>query len=164
MDQAAAERSGPGGSAEGQTVTVDESSETTEAAETERDRIRRGEAVVPRAEQAGPDQAARDWGVGAAPGGFGSAEFGSGEYGSGATGAPDAASPDAGAPEEPAAVPAEPRAPRKWGQWLYAPLVVGWRFALPQKPRPFIVELPFLLAIALELAFVIKTFLVQAFG
>jgi signal peptidase I len=163
MDQAAAERSGPGGSAEGQTVTVDESSETTDAAETERDRIRRGEAVVPRAEQAGPDQAARDWGVGAAPGGFGSAEFGSGEYGSGATGAPDAASPDAGAPEEPAAVPAEPRAPRKWWQWLYAPFVVVWRFAFPKKPRPFIVELPFLLAIALVLAFVIKTFLVQAF-
>jgi signal peptidase I len=38
-----------------------------------------------------------------------------------------------------------------------------WRFAFPKKPRPFIVELPFLLAIALVLAFIIKTFLVQAF-
>src|SRR2546423_4539757 len=111
MDQAAAERSGPGGSAEGQTVTVDESSETTEAAETERDRIRRGEAVVPRAEQAGPDQAARDWGVGAAPGGFGSAEVGSGEDGSGATGGPGPASPDAGPPEGPPAGPPETPAP-----------------------------------------------------
>ncbi|MFL6116876.1 MAG: signal peptidase I [Catenulispora sp.] len=156
---------------------MDESSETAETAETDRDRIRRGEAVVPRPEQAGHEQAARDWGVGAAsgvgsagsgPGEFGSAgsgpaEFGSAEFGSGAAWSPDAASQAAGSPEEPPAGPPEPRAPRKWWQWLYAPFVVVWRFAFPKKPRPFIVELPFLLAIALVLAFVIKTFLVQAF-
>jgi signal peptidase I len=44
-----------------------------------------------------------------------------------------------------------------------APLAAAWRFAFPKKPRPFLVELPFLLAIALVLAFLIKTFLVQAF-
>jgi signal peptidase I len=43
------------------------------------------------------------------------------------------------------------------------PFTAVWHFAFPKKPRPFIVELPFLLAIALVLAFIIKTFLVQAF-
>jgi signal peptidase I len=65
-------------------------------------------------------------------------------------------------PAEPAA-PAEPAGPRTWWQWLALPFVAVWHFAFPKKPRPFIVELPFLLAIALVLAFVIKTFLVQAF-
>jgi signal peptidase I len=43
------------------------------------------------------------------------------------------------------------------------PLAAVWRFLFPKKPRPFIVELPFLLVFALFLAFLIKTFLVQAF-
>jgi len=47
--------------------------------------------------------------------------------------------------------------------WLAYPFVVFWRFLFPKKPRPFIVELPFLVVFALFLAFLIKTFLVQAF-
>ncbi|NUR60323.1 MAG: signal peptidase I [Catenulispora sp.] len=132
MDQAA-KRSGPGGSAEGQTVTVDESSETAEAAGTSGG----GEALVPRPDQAAHDQTPDE----AAP-------------------AHDEASQDS---PEPVVGPAQPPAARKWWQWLYFPFVAVWRFAFPKKPRPFIVELPFLLAIALVLAFVIKTFLVQAF-
>ena len=50
-----------------------------------------------------------------------------------------------------------------WWQWIIVPFAVAWRFAFPKKPRSFLVELPFLLAIALVLAFLIKTFLVQAF-
>lgn len=46
---------------------------------------------------------------------------------------------------------------------LLVPFAAVWRFAFPKKPRAFLVELPFLLAIALVLAFLIKTFLVQAF-
>src|SRR5579859_6548111 len=47
--------------------------------------------------------------------------------------------------------------------WLGFPFVVFWRLLFPKKPRPFIVELPFLVVFALFLAFLIKTFLVQAF-
>ena len=47
--------------------------------------------------------------------------------------------------------------------WIAYPFVVFWRFLFPKKPRPFIVELPFLIVFALFLAFLIKTFLVQAF-
>ncbi|MBS2962824.1 signal peptidase I [Actinocrinis puniceicyclus] len=47
--------------------------------------------------------------------------------------------------------------------WVFLPFVVVWRFLFPKKPRPFIVELPFLVVFALFLAFLIKTFLVQAF-
>lgn len=47
--------------------------------------------------------------------------------------------------------------------WIGYPFVVFWRFLFPKKPRPFIVELPFLIVFALFLAFLIKTFLVQAF-
>jgi signal peptidase I len=43
------------------------------------------------------------------------------------------------------------------------PFAAVWRFLFPKKPRPFIVELPFLVIFALFLAFLIKTFLVQAF-
>jgi len=50
MDQAAAKPSGPGGSPEGQTVTVDESSETAD------NPVGRGEAVVPRPEYPGHGQ------------------------------------------------------------------------------------------------------------
>ncbi len=47
--------------------------------------------------------------------------------------------------------------------WLAFPFVAFWRLLFPKKPRPFIVELPFLVVFALFLAFLIKTFLVQAF-
>ncbi len=47
--------------------------------------------------------------------------------------------------------------------WIALPFVAVWRFLFPKKPRPFIVELPFLVVFALFLAFLIKTFLVQAF-
>lgn len=47
--------------------------------------------------------------------------------------------------------------------WLAFPFAVVWRFLFPKKPRPFLVELPFLVIFALVLAFLIKTFLVQAF-
>ena len=47
--------------------------------------------------------------------------------------------------------------------WVLYPFAVVWRFLFPKKPRPFIVELPFLVVFALFLAFLIKTFLVQAF-
>jgi signal peptidase I len=43
------------------------------------------------------------------------------------------------------------------------PFAVVWRFLFPRKPRPFLVELPFLVVFALVLAFLIKTFLLQAF-
>jgi signal peptidase I len=49
-----------------------------------------------------------------------------------------------------------------WG-WVLYPFAAVWRFLFPKKPRPFIVELPFLIVFALFLAFLIKTFLVQAF-
>jgi signal peptidase I len=47
--------------------------------------------------------------------------------------------------------------------WVLFPFAVVWRFLFPRKPRPFLVELPFLVVFALVLAFLIKTFLVQAF-
>ena len=47
--------------------------------------------------------------------------------------------------------------------WAAYPFAVFWRWLFPKKPRPFIVELPFLVVFALVLAFLIKTFLVQAF-
>ena len=47
--------------------------------------------------------------------------------------------------------------------WVLFPFAAVWRFLVPKKPRPFIVELPFLVVFALFLAFLIKTFLVQAF-
>jgi signal peptidase I len=47
--------------------------------------------------------------------------------------------------------------------WVVFPFAVVWRFLFPKKPRPFLVELPFLVVFALVLAFLIKTFLVQAF-
>jgi signal peptidase I len=47
--------------------------------------------------------------------------------------------------------------------WILFPFAVVWRFVFPKKPRPFLVELPFLVVFALVLAFLIKTFLVQAF-
>jgi len=56
-----------------------------------------------------------------------------------------------------------PPRPHSVPGWLAYPFVVFWRFLFPKKPRPFIVELPFLVVFALFLAFLIKTFLVQAF-
>jgi signal peptidase I len=47
--------------------------------------------------------------------------------------------------------------------WIAFPFLAVWRFIFPKKPRPFLVELPFLVVFALVLAFLIKTFLVQAF-
>jgi signal peptidase I len=47
--------------------------------------------------------------------------------------------------------------------WVVFPFAVIWRFLFPKTPRPFLVELPFLVVFALFLAFLIKTFLVQAF-
>lgn len=56
----------------------------------------------------------------------------------------------------------EPR-PQSVAARIGAPFRWLYRLAFPKKPRPFLVELPFLLVIALFLAFLIKTFLVQAF-
>ena len=53
--------------------------------------------------------------------------------------------------------------PRTALGWVLLPFAAAWRFLFPKKPRPFIVELPFLVIFALFLAFLIKTFLVQAF-
>jgi signal peptidase I len=53
--------------------------------------------------------------------------------------------------------------PRTALGWLAFPFVLIWRFLFPKTPRPFLVELPFLIIFALFLAFLIKTFLVQAF-
>lgn len=70
--------------------------------------------------------------------------------------------------EEAPAAPPRPESGRvrrpssPWG-WVVYPFAVVWRFLFPKKPRPFIVELPFLIVFALFLAFLIKTFLVQAF-
>ena len=154
MDQAA-KRSGPGGSAEGQTVTVDESSETAD------NPVGGGDAALPR-----PEHAARDQEAGYAEASSTAFDVSGGPQGADSPGAASSGdpTPGAGSPEgEPASRPAEPAGPRPWWQWLYLPFLMAWRFAFPKKPRPFIVELPFLLAIALVLAFIIKTFLVQAF-
>jgi signal peptidase I len=74
---------------------------------------------------------------------------------------------------EPTAVPAPAgraptglagvRRPSSAAGWAAYPFAVFWRWLFPKKPRPFIVELPFLVVFALVLAFLIKTFLVQAF-
>jgi len=246
MDQAAAKPSGPGGSPEGQTVTVDESSETAD------NPVGRGEAVVPRPEypghgqeggyaqtsgytpSSGYDQPGAAGAAGAAggygvqggyatgqggyaaqgggysaqsgypaqggypapthggygdyaghggsegpgdpggpggpggpsgPGGYGGGPEGYDPYGNGPEGVSPSPEDEQPSPEDeqPAPEPAEPAAPRTWWQWALLPFAAVWRFAFPKKPRPFIVELPFLLAIALVLAFIIKTFLVQAF-
>ena len=67
------------------------------------------------------------------------------------------------------AEPAKPAADRGVARpssvlgWVLFPFAVVWRFLFPKKPRPFLVELPFLVVFALVLAFLIKTFLVQAF-
>ena len=53
--------------------------------------------------------------------------------------------------------------PRSTLGWVFLPFTAVWHFLFPKKPRPFIVELPFLVVFALFLAFLIKTFLVQAF-
>jgi len=70
-----------------------------------------------------------------------------------------------GGPSESAEAEAEsaPQRPRTALGWLALPFVAIWRLLFPKKPRPFIVELPFLVIFALFLAFLIKTFLVQAF-
>jgi len=70
-----------------------------------------------------------------------------------------------------AQAPPEPDKPADAGRarpssalgWVLFPFAVVWRFLFPKKPRPFLVELPFLVVFALVLAFLIKTFLVQAF-
>lgn len=70
---------------------------------------------------------------------------------------PDQAQPGGGEGEEGGAKP------RSALGWVLFPFAAVWRFLFPKKPRPFIVELPFLVIFALFLAFLIKTFLVQAF-
>jgi signal peptidase I len=57
----------------------------------------------------------------------------------------------------------KPRRPTSVLGWIAYPFAVLWRFLFPKNPRPFLVELPFLVVFALVLAFLIKTFLVQAF-
>lgn len=75
-------------------------------------------------------------------------------------------------PEPDTETPPAPEPPELYGGirrptsalgWLGFPFVAFWRFLFPRKPRPFLVELPFLVVFALLLAFLIKTFLVQAF-
>lgn len=71
--------------------------------------------------------------------------------------------------EEPAGPPPDTnteggsKRPRSALGWIALPFAVFWRFLFPKTPRPFLVELPFLIVFALFLAFLIKTFLVQAF-
>jgi signal peptidase I len=90
------------------------------------------------------------------------------EDASDAGGAQPAPIPPDGEPQAPEAdgageeSEARPR-PRTVLGWALFPFVAVWRFLFPKKPRPFIVELPFLVIFALFLAFLIKTFLVQAF-
>jgi signal peptidase I len=67
-----------------------------------------------------------------------------------------------GQPDDEVAEPAAAK-PHGVGYWLALPFVKVYRFCFPKKPRPFLLELPFLLVIALLLAFVIKTFFIQAF-
>ena len=55
------------------------------------------------------------------------------------------------------------RRPDSAAGWAVYPFAVVWRLIFPRKSRPFLVELPFLIVFALVLAFLIKTFLVQAF-
>jgi signal peptidase I len=55
------------------------------------------------------------------------------------------------------------RRPSSPAGWAAYPFAVVWRLIFPKKSRPFLVELPFLIVFALVLAFLIKTFLVQAF-
>ncbi|HET9170652.1 MAG TPA: signal peptidase I [Actinospica sp.] len=55
------------------------------------------------------------------------------------------------------------RRPRSVSGRLVYPFAAFRRLLFPKKPRPFLVELPFLVVFALVLAFLIKTFLVQAF-
>jgi signal peptidase I len=73
--------------------------------------------------------------------------------------------PGSAPPDQEAEAGAERKAqrPRTVLGWLGFPFVLVWRFLFPKTPRPFLVELPFLVIFALFLAFLIKTFLVQAF-
>lgn len=79
-----------------------------------------------------------------------------------ANGAHSTTGSDAQQPEQPNDSD-KPRRPHTVLGWVAFPFAVFWRFLFPKKPRPFIVELPFLVVFALFLAFLIKTFLVQAF-
>jgi signal peptidase I len=77
---------------------------------------------------------------------------------------PDSESPSPAASTEPApARLAGVRRPTSAAGWVVFPVAVVWRFLFPKKPRPFIIELPFLVVFALVLAFLIKTFIAQAF-
>jgi signal peptidase I len=149
MDQAAADGTGPGEAPEGHTMTVDGTAETSGVPERE--------PGVPgvRGQDVSDDWAdvtGARWSEGDGAGGFGDGPDPGAGSGSGSGGEPPLPPSDA------------PARPKKTGLALVlAPFAVVWRFAFPKKPRPFLVELPFLLAIALVLAFLIKTFLVQAF-
>ena len=77
-------------------------------------------------------------------------------------GEPGEQSPPATRPEA-ESEPGRPGRPTSALGWVVFPFATVWRFLFPKKPRPFIVELPFLIVFALFLAFLIKTFLVQAF-
>jgi signal peptidase I len=70
--------------------------------------------------------------------------------------------PTAGATDAPTGLGGV-RRPSSVAGWAAYPFAVVWRLLFPKKSRPFLVELPFLVVFALVLAFVIKTFLVQAF-
>jgi signal peptidase I len=171
MDQAAAERTGPDKSAEGQAVTVDETAGVPASAQSP--------------EHIGRDGAERDYRDGAVPphsySGEGDAashlggppyyghDYGH-DYAAEAGASADAsiyansdADADADLDADTPTQPPTPRAKKTGLALVLAPFAAVWHFAFPKKPRPFLVELPFLLAIALVLAFLIKTFLVQAF-
>jgi signal peptidase I len=77
--------------------------------------------------------------------------------------APSEQEPQASAPAEEQEQQSGAKQPRSVTGWLVLPFAVVWRFLFPKTPRPFLVELPFLVVFALFLAFLIKTFLVQAF-
>ncbi|HEV2635494.1 MAG TPA: signal peptidase I [Actinocrinis sp.] len=114
------------------------------------------QAVDEPAAGAGPVRNGSGTGIpGQSPDGDSGADTGTGA----AAGEPAERSADAGGPGA-AAGPGRPTSPAGWA--LY-PFRLVWRFLFPKTPRPFIVELPFLVVFALFLAFLIKTFLVQAF-
>lgn len=133
-------------------MAVDESSETAETTPL-------GGARVPRPDSATHDTAyLGSYGSDAGDDGWRPDYRGEGE--------PEG-SPEEPAEEEPAREPRAARhqqtGPRSPLMTVLMPFAAVWRLMFPKKPRPFLVELPFLLAIALVLAFLIKTFLVQAF-
>ena len=67
----------------------------------------------------------------------------------------DHSTEDAETSPQPSASGVLPPRPHSVLGWIAYPFVVFWRFLFPKKPRPFIVELPFLVVFALFRLFVV---------